>query len=194
MLKFTINFDANECAFQFWNGNLDWIQRKSRKVNCHGAIKSLRASYYLMGALRRFNRATVTSPGGDNLVVDQLINILKDLKHLVQQSLKLMTLSILMPLKCLIGARIALDTVSVGATINIILAAVRAKGQTILENAAREPEIIDIATFLNNMGANIVGLETDTIRIGTCLKARNTHTVIPDRISWYLYEYGCCFW
>lgn len=152
-----------------------------------GAIKSLRASYYFMGALLgRFGRATVTFPGGDNLgrrPIDQHIKGFEALGAKVTESNDIIHIDATD--HGLVGARVALDTVSVGATINIILAAVKAKGQTIIENAAREPEIIDIATFLNNMGANIRGAGTDTIRIAGVPKlvARNTHTVIPDRIE-----------
>ena len=151
------------------------------------AIKSLRASYYFMGALLgRFGRATVTFPGGDNLgsrPIDQHIKGFEALGAKVTE--KDDVINIDASGNGLKGARIALDTVSVGATINIILAAVRAKGQTIIENVAKEPEIIDIATFLNNMGANIRGAGTDTIRITgvDTLKAQNTHSVIPDRIE-----------
>ena len=83
------------------------------------------------------------------------------------------------------GTRIFLDMVSVGATINAILAAVKAVGTTVIENAAKEPEIIDIATFLNNMGAHVRGAGTDVIRIEgvPTLRAMNTHTIIPDRIE-----------
>lgn len=83
------------------------------------------------------------------------------------------------------GAKIYLDMASVGATINLLLAAVRAEGQTVIENAAREPEIVDIATFLNNMGAKVRGAGTDIIRIeGVAhLYGHNTHTIIPDRIE-----------
>lgn len=83
------------------------------------------------------------------------------------------------------GARVFLDMVSVGATINAVLAAVRAKGTTIIENAAREPEIIDLATFLNNMGAKVRGAGTGTIRITgvDTLQSMNTHTIIADRIE-----------
>lgn len=84
----------------------------------------------------------------------------------------------------LVGAKIYLDVVSVGATINIMLAAVRAKGKTIIENAAKEPEIIDVATLLNSMGANIKGVGTDVIRIeGTDELKGCKHTIIPDRIE-----------
>ncbi len=83
------------------------------------------------------------------------------------------------------GTRIFMDMVSVGATINAILAAVRAEGVTIIENAAREPEIVDLATFLNNMGAQIRGVGTDVIRITgvNSLQSMNTHTIIADRIE-----------
>ncbi|CAK1238653.1 UDP-N-acetylglucosamine enolpyruvyl transferase (MurA) [Fructobacillus fructosus] len=151
------------------------------------AIKSLRASYYFMGALLgRFGRATVTFPGGDNLgsrPIDQHIKGFEALGAKVTEENDVIHIDATE--NGLKGARIALDTVSVGATINIILAAVRAEGQTIIENVAKEPEIIDIATFLNNMGANIRGAGTDTIRITgvDTLKAQNTHSVIPDRIE-----------
>ena len=82
------------------------------------------------------------------------------------------------------GAKIYLDVVSVGATINIMLAAVRAKGRTIIENAAKEPEIIDVATLLSNMGANIKGAGTNVIRIESVEHLHGTkHTIIPDRIE-----------
>ncbi|CAH1852557.1 UDP-N-acetylglucosamine 1-carboxyvinyltransferase [Convivina praedatoris] len=172
----------------FENGELAIDPTKIRESDLpSGAIKSLRASYYFMGALLgRFGRATVTFPGGDNLgrrPIDQHIKGFEALGATVTESNDIIHIDA--SDHGLVGARVALDTVSVGATINIILAAVKAKGQTIIENAAREPEIIDIATFLNNMGANIRGVGTDTIRIMGVdqLIARNTHTVIPDRIE-----------
>ena len=180
--------DAMNVHSNFENGNLDIDPTQITESELpSGAIKSLRASYYFMGALLgRFNRATVTFPGGDNLgrrPIDQHIKGFEALGATVTETNDIIHIDATE--NGLIGARIALDTVAVGATINSILAAVRAKGQTILENAAREPEIIDIATFLNNMGANIRGAGTDTIRIAgvPSLKARNTHTVIPDRIE-----------
>lgn len=151
------------------------------------AIKSLRASYYFMGSLLgRFGRATVTFPGGDNIgprPIEQHIKGFKALGATVEEAND--TIYITTGPEGLHGARIFLDMVSVGATINIILAAVKAPGQTIIENAAREPEIIDLATFLNNMGAKIRGAGTDVIRIEgvPLLSARATHTIIPDRIE-----------
>ena len=150
------------------------------------AIKSLRASYYFMGALLgRFHRATVTLPGGDNIgprPIDQHLKAFKALGANVSESGG--TVKMDAP-NGLHGTRIFMDMVSVGATINAVLAAVRAQGTTIIENAAREPEIVDLATFLNNMGAKIRGVGTDTIRITgvDTLQSMNTHTIIADRIE-----------
>ncbi|GEA95077.1 UDP-N-acetylglucosamine 1-carboxyvinyltransferase [Weissella viridescens] len=150
------------------------------------AIKSLRASYYFMGSLLgRFGRATVTFPGGDNIgprPIDQHIKGFEALGATVSEENDTIHIVAENGLK---GAHIFLDMVSVGATMNIILAAVHAQGVTTLENAAKEPEIIDLATFLNNMGANIRGAGTDTIRITGVehLGSETTHTAIPDRIE-----------
>lgn len=150
------------------------------------AIKSLRASYYFMGALLgRFHRATLTFPGGDNIgprPIDQHLKAFKALGANVSESGG--TVKMDAP-NGLHGTRIFMDMVSVGATINAVLAAVRAQGTTIIENAAREPEIVDLATFLNNMGAKIRGVGTDTIRITgvDTLQSMNTHTIIADRIE-----------
>lgn len=150
------------------------------------AIKSLRASYYFMGALLgRFHRATVTFPGGDNIgprPIDQHLKAFKALGANVSESGG--TVKMDAP-NGLHDTRIFMDMVSVGATINAVLAAVRAQGTTIIENAAREPEIVDLATFLNNMGAKIRGVGTDTIRITgvDTLQSMNTHTIIADRIE-----------
>ena len=84
----------------------------------------------------------------------------------------------------LVGAKIFMDVVSVGATINIMLAASLAKGKTVIENAAKEPEIVDVATLLNNMGAKIRGAGTDTLKIEGVESLHGTkHTIIPDRIE-----------
>jgi len=150
------------------------------------AIKSLRASYYFMGSLLgRFGRATVTFPGGDNIgprPIDQHIKGFEALGATVHEENDTVFINAENGLK---AARIFLDVVSVGATMNIIMAAVHAEGTTVLENTAREPEIIDLATFLNNMGAQIRGAGTDVIRITGVehLESKNTHTIIPDRIE-----------
>lgn len=152
-----------------------------------GKIKSLRASYYFMGAmLGRFGHAVIGLPGGDDIgprPIDQHVKGFEALGAKVTDHNGI--ISINAPKSGLKGARIHLDMASVGATINIILAAVTASGQTIIENAAREPEIIDLATYLNNMGAVIRGAGTDVLRISgvSQLAAHNTHTIIPDRIE-----------
>ncbi|MCQ2556714.1 MAG: UDP-N-acetylglucosamine 1-carboxyvinyltransferase [Ligilactobacillus sp.] len=151
------------------------------------AIRSLRASYYFMGALLgKFGQATVSFPGGDNIgprPIDQHIKGFKALGAKVEEDGN--QVRITTGPEGLKGARVFFDLVSVGATINVLLAAVRAKGTTIMENVAREPEIIDLATFLNNMGAKIRGAGTNEIRIQGVdrLEAKNIHTVIPDRIE-----------
>lgn len=152
-----------------------------------GAIKSMRASYYFMGALLgKFGHATVTLPGGDKLgrrPIDQHIKGFRALGAKVDEVDEVIRITT--DSNGLKGARIFLDTVSVGATVNIMLAAVKAEGQTIIENAAKEPEIVDIATFLNNMGAKIRGAGTDVIRIQGVdrLESHATHTIISDRIE-----------
>ena len=152
-----------------------------------GAIRSLRASYYFMGALLgKFGEAIVGFPGGDNIgprPIDQHIKGFKALGAHVEE--KDNTVHITTGPEGLHGARIFFDLVSVGATINVLLAAVKAKGLTIMENVAREPEIVDLATFLNNMGAHIRGAGTNEIRVQgvDSLKSMNVHTIIPDRIE-----------
>jgi UDP-N-acetylglucosamine 1-carboxyvinyltransferase len=150
----------------------------------NGKVKLLRASYYLMGAmLGRFKKAVIGLPGGCHLgprPIDQHIKGFEALgAHVTNEQG-----AIYLRADELRGARIYLDVVSVGATINIMLAAVRAKGRTIIENAAKEPEIIDVATLLTNMGAKIKGAGTDVIRIdGVDHLHGCRHTIIPDRIE-----------
>lgn len=150
----------------------------------NGRVKKLRASYYLMGAmLGRFKKAVIGLPGGCYLgprPIDQHIKGFEALGAKVTNEQG----AIYLRADELRGARIYLDVVSVGATINIMLAAVRAKGRTIIENAAKEPEIIDVATLLTNMGAKIKGAGTDVIRIDGVDELKGCrHTIIPDRIE-----------
>ncbi|PWW31155.1 UDP-N-acetylglucosamine 1-carboxyvinyltransferase [Cytobacillus oceanisediminis] len=150
----------------------------------NGKVKKLRASYYLMGAmLGRFKKAVIGLPGGCHLgprPIDQHIKGFEALGARVTNEQG----AIYLRADELRGARIYLDVVSVGATINIMLAAVRAKGRTIIENAAKEPEIIDVATLLTNMGAKIKGAGTDVIRIDGVDNLHGCqHTIIPDRIE-----------
>lgn len=149
-----------------------------------GKVKKLRASYYLMGAmLGRFKKAVVGLPGGCHLgprPIDQHIKGFEALGAEVTNEQG----AIYLRADELRGARIYLDVVSVGATINIMLAAVKAKGRTIIENAAKEPEIIDVATLLSSMGAKIKGAGTDVIRIDGVESLHGCkHTIIPDRIE-----------
>ena len=151
-----------------------------------GKINSLRASYYFYGSLLgRYGQATVGLPGGCDLGPRPIDLHLKAFEAMGAamtmdgSSMKLATDG-----KPLQGANIYMDTVSVGATINTILAAVKAKGRTVIENAAREPEIIDVVTLLNNMGAHIRGAGTDIIIIDGVPQLHGTrHQVIPDRIE-----------
>ena len=148
-------------------------------------VKRMRASYYLIGALlAKFGKAEVVFPGGCNIgarPIDQHIKGFEAMgakvtiehgviKAYTEEGLK--------------GANIYLDVVSVGATINIMLAATKAKGLTIIENAAKEPHIVDVANFLNSMGANIKGAGTDIIKIqGVEEMVANDYSVIPDQIE-----------
>ena len=151
-----------------------------------GKINSLRASYYFYGSLLgRYGQATVGLPGGCDLGPRPIDLHLKAFEAMGAamtmdgSSMKLATDG-----KPLQGANIYMDTVSVGATINTILAAVKAEGRTVIENAAREPEIIDVVTLLNNMGAHIRGAGTDMIIIDGVPHLHGTrHQVIPDRIE-----------
>lgn len=152
----------------------------------HGKINSLRASYYFMGTLLgKFGEAVVGLPGGCYLGPRPIDLHVKGFEALGAEvtnehgALYLRTEN-----KGLRGNRIFMDVVSVGATINVMLAAVKAKGQTVIENAAREPEIIDVATLLNNMGAKVRGAGTDVIRIeGVETLHGCRHFMIPDRIE-----------
>jgi UDP-N-acetylglucosamine 1-carboxyvinyltransferase len=150
----------------------------------NGSVKKLRASYYMMGALLgKFKEATIGLPGGCNFEprpIDQHIKGFEALGATVTNEHG----SIHLYAKELRGAKIYLDVSSVGATINIMLAAARAVGSTIIENAAKEPEIIDVATLLNSMGAVIKGAGTETIRIEGVSELHGCrHSIIPDRIQ-----------
>lgn len=152
----------------------------------YGKINSLRASYYFYGSLLgRYGEATVGLPGGCDLgprPIDLHLKAFEAMGAKMTMDGNYMNLST--GGQQLKGASIYMDTVSVGATINTILAAVKAKGRTIIENAAREPEIIDVATLLNNMGAHIRGAGTDIITIEGVPHLHGTrHQVIPDRIE-----------
>lgn len=148
------------------------------------SVQKMRASYYLIGALLgRFNHAVVAMPGGCNFGVrpiDLHIKGFEALNAVVDTTSGIVNANA----EKLIGAHIYLDIVSVGATINTILAAVRAEGLTVIENAAKEPHVVDFANFLNAMGAQIKGAGTDTIRVtGVDKLEGGTYSIIPDQIE-----------
>ncbi|HER7020950.1 TPA: UDP-N-acetylglucosamine 1-carboxyvinyltransferase [Streptococcus pyogenes] len=152
----------------------------------YGKINSLRASYYFYGSLLgRFGQAVVGLPGGCDLGPRPIDLHLKAFEAMgVEVSYEGENMNLSTNGQKIHGAHIYMDTVSVGATINTMVAATKAQGKTVIENAAREPEIIDVATLLNNMGAHIRGAGTDIITIQGVQKLHGTrHQVIPDRIE-----------
>ncbi len=146
--------------------------------------KKLRASYYFMGALLgKYKKAVMYFPGGCSIGARPIDLHLKGFEALGAK-VTYDNNKYIVEAEELKGANIYLDIASVGATINIMLAAVKAKGKTIIDNAAKEPEIVNIATFLNNMGAKITGAGTSTIKIeGVEYLHKCFHEVIPDRIE-----------
>ena len=152
-----------------------------------GKINSLRASYYFYGSLLgRYGQATVGLPGGCDLgprPIDLHLKAFEAMGASISYEAESMRIATDAG-QCIKGAHIYMDTVSVGATINTMLAAAKADGRTVIENAAREPEIIDVATLLNNMGARVRGAGTEIITIDGVESLHGTrHQVIPDRIE-----------
>ena len=149
-------------------------------------VKKMRASYYLMGALLgRYGRAKVALPGGCNFAsrpIDQHIKGFAALGADVEETDEYVALE--PGPNGLQGNRVCLDIVSVGATVNIMIASVLLPGQTVIENAAKEPHIVDLANFLNTMGAQVSGAGTDTIKIrGVESLQGGTYAIIPDQIE-----------
>ena len=149
-------------------------------------VRRMRASYYLMGALLgRFGRAHVALPGGCNFAsrpIDQHIKGFLALGADVDETEEYVALT--PGQEGLHGGRISLDMASVGATVNIMLAATLLPGQTIIENAAKEPHIVDLANFLNSMGADVKGAGTDTIRVAGVERLHGgAYAIIPDQIE-----------
>ena len=150
------------------------------------SVRKMRASYYLLGALLgRYHKAKVALPGGCNFGVRPIDQHLKGFRLMGADNEIIDNTVISLTTKgSFHGARIYFDTVSVGSTINVMLAAVKAEGQTIIENAAKEPHIVDLANFLNSMGANIRGAGTDVIKIrGVDYLHGVTYSIIPDQIE-----------
>ena len=170
--------------------NRSTIEIDSRNVKFCDApfdlMRKIRASYYLIGAmLSRFGHAKTTMPGGCNFGVRPIDQHIKGMMALgADIEVKSGFVFADAPEGGLHGAKIYLDKVSVGATMNIILAATTASGRTIIENAAREPHIVDLANFLNSMGADIRGAGTDTVKIIGVDKLRGgSYSIIPDQIE-----------
>ena len=148
------------------------------------SMKKIRASYYLLGALLgKYNKATVPKPGGcaiGSRPIDQHLKGFKALGGNIEDQGGFVRASC----RQMEGAHIFMDVVSVGATINIMMAAARAEGRTIIENAAKEPHVVDAANFLNSMGARIKGAGTDVIRISGVPDFHGcTYTIVPDMIE-----------
>jgi len=168
--------------------NKSSVEINPKNINSYVVTKemaeNMRASSYFLGALLgRMNRARVAPPGGCNFGVRPIDQHIKGFEALgAEMSFESgMVDGRAMVLR---GASIYLDVVSVGATINIMLAAVKAKGLTVIENAAREPHIVDLANFLNTMGANIMGAGTGMIKIrGVDSLHGTTYSIIPDQIE-----------
>lgn len=179
---------------------MEHLNRHSVKINASmitgltidaGYIKKIRASYYMLGSLlAKYHRAQVALPGGCNIgsrPIDQHIKGFKALGSDVKISHGLISVDA----KRLVGSHIYLDVVTVGATINIMMAAAMADGKTIIENAAKEPHVVDVANFLNSMGANIKGAGTDVIRIKGVEKLHGTtYSIIPDQIEAGTFMFG----
>ena len=149
-------------------------------------MRKIRASYYLIGAmLGRFGSAKTTMPGGCNFGVRPIDQHIKGMTALgAEVDVRNGFVYAEVPDGKLHGAKIYLDKVSVGATMNIILAATMASGRTIIENAAREPHIVDLANFLNSMGADIRGAGTDTIKVNGVERLHGgSYSIIPDQIE-----------
>ena len=147
-------------------------------------IRKIRASYYLLGALLgKYNKAKVALPGGCDIgsrPMDQHLKGFRALGATVNMGFGMIDTHA----DTLVGNHIFMDVVSVGATINIMLAACMAEGKTVIENAAKEPHIVDVASFLNSMGANIRGAGTDKIRIRGVERLHSSkYSIIPDQIE-----------
>lgn len=162
---------------------IDTKQMQNREI-IEEMSNKLRASYYFMGALLgKYKKAVVSYPGGCSIGSRPIDLHLKGFESLGAK-IEYEENNIIISAEELKGSNIYLDFASVGATINIMFAAVKAEGTTIIDNAAREPEIVNIAMFLNSMGAKITGAGTSTIRIkGVKNMHSSVHEVIPDRIE-----------
>ena len=170
------------------------LNRHAVEIDCHAIhstrpsydlARRIRASYYLLGALLgRFGQATVAMPGGCNFGVRPIDQHVKGFRAMGAEVTEGNFVHAAARGGRLSGANVYMDVVSVGATMNIMMAAVLADGTTTIENAAKEPHIVDLANFLNSMGADIKGAGTDSIRIkGVERLSGGTYCIIPDQIE-----------
>ena len=180
-------------AIEEIGGCVERSDRHTVKINASGIgevsvedeyIRRIRASYYFIGALLgKYKRAQVPLPGGCNIGSRPIDLHLKGFRALGAE-ITVERGAVIAQTDYLHGAHIYLDKVSVGATINIMMAAALAEGQTIIENSAKEPHVVDVANFLNSMGASIKGAGTDVIRIrGVKSLHRTEYSIIPDQIE-----------
>ncbi|MDH5087516.1 UDP-N-acetylglucosamine 1-carboxyvinyltransferase [Clostridium perfringens] len=173
--------------------NIEKLDNNTLKINaeeiktveaCGNDVRKMRASYYFIGALlARFKEAKVELPGGCPIGVRPIDQHIKGFEALgAKVSIEHGAVNIMA--EKLIGTNIFFDVVSVGATINLMIAATLAEGTTVLENAAREPHVVDVANFLNAMGANVKGAGTDVIRIKGVKELKGcNYSVVPDQIE-----------
>ena len=173
---------------------IEWLSPNSARIDTTNITSykapldktsKFRASYYLIGALLgRCQNVEVGLPGGCNLGARPIDQHIKGFEAL-GATVEVATGKVIASAKKLVGAHIYLDTISVGATINIMLAAVLAEGTTIIDNAAKEPHIVDVANFFNSLGADIRGAGTDIIKINGVkeLKRESTYSIVPDQIE-----------
>ncbi|MGI5946874.1 MAG: UDP-N-acetylglucosamine 1-carboxyvinyltransferase [Lachnospiraceae bacterium] len=180
-------------AIEEIGATVERIDRHTAKINASSIheisvddeyIRKIRASYYFIGALLgKYKSAQVPLPGGCNIGSRPIDQHLKGFRAL-GSDVRIENGAVRVHAIDLVGSHIYLDVVSVGATINIMMAAALAEGMTILENVAKEPHVVDVANFLNSMGANIKGAGTDTIRIRGVKKLHGTeYSIIPDQIE-----------
>ncbi|MDO4268805.1 MAG: UDP-N-acetylglucosamine 1-carboxyvinyltransferase [Eubacteriales bacterium] len=180
-------------AIQEIGAKVDRLDRHTVRINASSIrevsvddeyIRRIRASYYFIGALLgKYKSAEVPLPGGCNIGSRPIDQHLKGFRALGAR-IEIERGAVIAHAIDLVGSHIYLDVVSVGATINIMMAASMAEGQTIIENAAKEPHVVDVANFLNSMGANIKGAGTDIIRIRGVRRLHGTeYSIIPDQIE-----------
>ncbi len=176
-------------------GHVEKIDRHTFKINGSGInrdlpvyneyVRKIRGSYYLIGSLLgKYKKASVALPGGCNIGLRPIDQHIKGFKALGAEVKLVSPGMVVANAEHLVGSHIYMDVVSVGATINIIMAAVMAEGATTIENAAKEPHVVDLANFLNSMGARIKGAGTDVIRIKGVESLHGTaYSIIPDQIE-----------